>query len=107
MDDDFQQLETELKGLRPAKPSRALVSRIENELAIAPKSAARSQVWWLWTVALPVAAGVAFVVVQFSPKRPVRSEQTVAKNPPSAAQALTVTANEAPLKPVAAENVLV
>src|ERR1043165_9718008 len=103
MDDDFQQLETELKRLRPAEPSGELVSRIERELTSASPSAARSPLWWLWTVALPGAAGVAFVVVQFSPRRSVRPEQMIATHP-SAAQSPAATTKEAPLKPIAAEN---
>lgn len=109
MDDDLQQLEAELKSLRPARPSRVLENRIAGELATdgasAPVAAPAKRpaaprrrlasVHWLWSAALPVAAAIALIV--FSPGRRARP----------AAQVTDITpAGEVALKPVAAENVL-
>ena len=59
MDEELQQLEAELKRLRPAAPSAALESKIARELAVAAPTPARSR--WLWWGALPAAAAVAIL----------------------------------------------
>lgn len=103
MDDELQQLEAELKRLQPVAPAPALVGRVERELATAPARRRLAEVHWLWA-ALPAAAAVALVVVQFARERPVEPANEPLRVVPSVADVARTTA---PLKPVAAENVLV
>ena len=59
MDDDLQQLEAELKRLRPAAPTRDFLARLEREFAapgIAVPRRRAASLWWLW-------AGAGAVVV--------------------------------------------
>lgn len=104
MDDDLQQLEAELKSLRPIRPSRVLETRIASELASSTATAAAAptpkprkrplaSIHWLWSAALPVAAAIAILAV-LPGKRASRGGPRIDSNP------------AATLKPVAAENVL-
>lgn len=104
MDDELQQLEAELKQLRPAAPSRAVTARIARELAGA--AARRGPRWrdiamWLGAAALPAAAAIAVVMIQFGRTRPASASAPTA----GAAIVAAVAAADA-LKPVTAENVL-
>ena len=105
MDDELQQLEAELKALRPAAPSGLLTARIERELAApddtATGRAPRGAVRWLWAAALPAAAAVALMVGQYS-RRTARTTGLESGTPASAVAGDT----EAPFKPISAENVL-
>jgi hypothetical protein len=95
MDDELQQLEAELKRLRPVAPAPPLAARIGRELA----ARRPGRLWWTW-VALPAAAALAFVLVR--PERPGTDAPKVVASPapvPVVARAI--------FKPVAAENVLV
>lgn len=103
MDDELQQLEAELKRLQPVAPTPALVDRIEHELASAPARSRLAEVHWLWA-ALPAAAAVALVFVQFARERSAEPANEISGGVPALAEA---TAIVAPFKPVAAENVLV
>ncbi len=100
MDDDLQQLEAELKRLRPAAPTRTLLARLDRELA-APTAAIpvrrATPLWWFWAGALPSAAAFALMIALASRHQP-----------PTIAVASPSTAVDAPVafKPVAAENVL-
>src|SRR3954469_3958282 len=99
MDDELQLLETELKALSPAGPSRELVARLERELAQPVRQSA--PIFWLWAGALPAAAALAVSIGavmrrDLSPPAAMAPHQT----PALAAEARDV------LKPVAAENVL-
>ena len=102
MDDDLKQLEAELQRLRPAAPSRALLLRVERDLA-APAAQAASRaaapVRWVWFAALPAAAAIAVMLVQYSGRTPMNGSQTAAP--------AVVASGDAPLKPVATENVLI
>ncbi|MEO6244841.1 MAG: hypothetical protein ABIQ12_05350 [Opitutaceae bacterium] len=106
MDDDLKQLEVELQRLRPAAPSRALRLRVERELA-APALQVASRpvapVRWVWFAALPAAAAVAVMLVQYSRRNPVPRPMNGSQiaTPPVVASA------DAALKPVTTENVLV
>lgn len=98
MDDDLRQLEAELSRLRPAAPPARLVARLERELAPRPSARPRAVGRWWWAVALPAAAALALVWTQ------------VSRTPVASAPAPSVTAASAatpPMKPVAAENILV
>jgi hypothetical protein len=97
MDDELQQLEAELKELRPQPPSTELAARIGRELAqpLAPRELA--PVHRFWAVSLPAAAAVALVFTHFS------RESQLPAHRQAGGRALAV----APLKPVTAENVLV
>ena len=104
MDEELQQLETELKKLRPAPIPAALHSRLQHALgpAVAPELAAvvpgpRGRLHWWWAAALP--AAVAIVLV-FSFK--LRNQPPVAPLRDPA----PVAAAGGMLKPVAAQNVL-
>jgi len=61
MDDEFHDLEAELGRLRPAAPSRELLSRIERELA--PRH--RLVGGWIWA-AMPAAAAFAIGAAVFN-----------------------------------------
>lgn len=106
MDDEIKRLEGELAQLRPAAPSRALVKRVEAELATVP--APRSLPWleWVLAAALPAAALIALLLTLIP-----RGDQAIAKQEPKlnspAGVVAGVAVQEAPLKPVAAEKVLV
>jgi hypothetical protein len=106
MDDELQQLEAELKQLEPSAPPRELVARLERELNCEPVRRPLAGLRWLW-VALPAAAAIAMVLVQFSGSpKPIL---VPLGNTISTAHSLVIAAapNETPLKPVAAENVLI
>lgn len=95
MDDELQQLEAELKSLRPVAPSRDLETRIEADLTAKPRA-----LWWTW-LALPVAAAAAVALMLFtnpSPKVPTAVPAVTAAAPGPAERPV--------FKPVSAENVL-
>jgi hypothetical protein len=108
MDDELQQLEAELKALRPAAPSASLGARIKCDFAdsavaptaFGPKRGAivrrPAPLWWFCAAALPAAAAATFLLVVLSRREVPASGQIVA----AAEEPGTV------FKPVAAENVL-
>ena len=96
MDDELDELEAELNRLQPPPPSAALLRRIEAQLAEPAAPRTLAPVFRLWAVTLPAAAAVALVFTHFSPPAG-----------PSSPRTALGTAPAAPLKPVAAENVLV
>ena len=110
MDDDFSQLEVELKSLRPTAPSARVSAGIDAELATAvvsePPRVVRhtSRVWWLWAAALPAAAAVTLATFVWARRSPIgvvpRGAGTTLEGAQSAAAAAEL------YKPVAAENVL-
>lgn len=107
MDDDLQQLEAELKRLRPAVPTRDFLARIERELATPSVAAPGRRVaplWWLWAGVLPAAA--AFVVLIGVVVRKPQSGTDATSPPESVAEIAPPEETSAPFKPVAAENVL-
>ncbi len=95
MDDELQNLEAELKRLRPAAASRALRARVEHQLARPVGVQPVAPLRWVWFAVLPAAAAAVVVLLRYSQhppaSRPVRGDVIV----------------DAPLKPVATENVLV
>lgn len=111
MDDELKQLEAELKALQPAAPRRALVERLEAELAAPSVGAApskgkvvarTSRQWWRAAAALPIAAAIA-VAGYFAGRQgaarptPVVAAATAQPAPavaPQAAPTETVTASE-------------
>ena len=98
MDNELQDLEAELKRLRPLAPSRAAAENIARQLAT--PAAAPRRLAWVWT-ALPLAAMVAgFVLLQ---ERPAALVPTVVATP---TQASAVVAAIPTYKPVSAENLL-
>ena len=134
MDEDLKQLEAELMALQPAAPRRALVTRLEAELA--PASGATTPAaadnivrhparqWWAGAAAgLSIAAAIAVAAFFISrraaapatPLTPVQVAVTPAAVAPAPADPATpgkwvvqeITPAEAALfKPVASENVL-
>lgn len=100
MDEELQALESELKGLRPARVPARLAARMQRELGPgqmpAPVATGRSPWWWL--AALPAAAAV-LLVFRLAPGE-AAGDRTVVANAPAA-----LPAGET-LKPVAAQNVL-
>lgn len=110
MDDETRQLEAELARLRPSPPSRALVQRIEADLAISLTSARRSigRMGWIFAMTLPAAAALALMLTPFSRWRNHEREREL-PTPASSSKAAPVAAvsSEASMKPVAAEKVLV
>jgi hypothetical protein len=94
MDESLQDLEAELKRLRPAPVPPELVARIERELeAAAAGSRARRRTWWAWSMALPAAAALA-VLLASAMRRDFSASAPAAEKAPDL------------LKPVAAENLL-
>lgn len=97
MDDDLQQLEAELKSLRPVAPSRELEARIAADLNPKPRA-----LWWTW-LTLPVAAAAAVALMLYP--RPSPKDSPAA--PALAENATRAGPAERPVfKPVSAENVL-
>ncbi len=95
MDKELQELEAELRALRPVAPARALVQRIGTELRPGP---ARPSAWnWLWAAALPAAAVVAVAAALVMGRDLAPSVDSPARRDAIGAGLL---------KPVAAENVL-
>lgn len=96
MDDELQNLEAELKRLRPAPPSRALRDRVDRALARPAAVQPVAPLRWVWFAVLPAAAAAAVVVLMRYSQRP-----------PAAGPARGDVVAAAPLKPITAENVLV
>lgn len=99
MDDDFSQLEGELKRLRPRAPSALVAHRVERSLR--PRLS-RHRLWWM----LPLAAAAA-VALALRPGRvaaPGDLAQTGAVAPTPSLE--NPPAPSAVFKPVAVENVL-
>jgi len=96
MDDELQQLEAELKRLRP----RALAPALEARVGVALTRRRRTTIaWW---VALPLAAALAVALVPWRPPAPA-DPATLAADPATSA---AVVAAPDEYQPVAAENVL-
>lgn len=95
MDDELQQLEAELKRLRPVAPSRELWQRIGQELT-PPAQARQGGVGaWVWLTALPVAAAlIVFLAL------------TTRRSAPTSTESPAAGVSPALLKPVAAQNLL-
>ena len=101
MDDELLQLEAELKGLRPAAPTRDFLARLERE--ITPSAQRASRHWWLWAgVTLPLAAALALAFVM-TMRRPSTQTFVVASTP----RVSPPPAMPFAFKPIAAENLLV
>lgn len=109
MDDELKQLEAELERLQPARPSRALVQRIEADLIAKPEPVRRTidRMGWVFALALPAAAALALMLTLASRLRNREPAALPAVGASSEVAPVAVVANEAPLKPVAAEKVLV
>lgn len=105
MDDELHQLEAELKRLRPSAPSRELLGRIDDDLRTEVPGRPLLPIRWLWLAALPAAAAFAIVFSQRSP-HPGAGDQTQSRSALRAPNRGDASV-DAPLKPVAAENVLV
>lgn len=100
MDDELQDLESELKRLQPAAPSAALGARIEAALSGSSGLARRTRssrlnAMWL-AVLLPAAAAIALMIV---------NERALEAARPAARAHANVL--DPRLKPVSAENVLI
>lgn len=105
MDDELQQLEAELRQLRPTIPSARLTRKVGARLAEVSGRKDRRWLGWLLAGALPAAALIAVMITLFAAKRHDAGPQ-------DSREGLTMEAGEtAPqevrLKPVAAEKVLV
>src|SRR4051812_45956013 len=99
MDDEFQQLEAELKRLRPAAASPELMQRLERQLAVSgQRRGARFS--WIWFAGLPAAAAIVALVLSHSSRE--RAQRLAPEPAPIVAQTM-----EPSLKPVAAENLLI
>jgi hypothetical protein len=104
MDDDLQQLEAELKRLRPAGPSAPLRVRVGE--ALAPARPAHPPLWrGLWAAALPVAAAVAVMVFWPGETAPVQTARPKPDREPAGGAGLRMEPSDT-LKPVVVENVL-
>jgi hypothetical protein len=112
MDNEFSQLEAELKALRPVAPSRHVQVRIARELErgeVAARVTPSARAWWRWAAAVPAAAAVLILLVVFVRRVPPASpSENVAAAAAAAVSAAVVgeAESEAVFKPVSAENVL-
>src|SRR5215217_7060245 len=105
MDDELQQLEVELKRLQPVAPSAALSRRIETQLTASAKQRVFPGIAWIGALALPAAAVIALIMAN-NPgirRQAALPEARIVKGPARAG----VNATDAPLKPIAAEKILV
>lgn len=100
MDDEIQQLENELKRLRP----RALAPALEARVAEA--QARRRRVAVAWWVALPLAAALAVVVAPWRRTQLVTPTGATVAVPPVHVSTPAPVAEPDEYKPVAAENLL-
>lgn len=102
MDDEIQQLENELKRLRP----RAIAPALEARVAAAQVRRRRVAVGW-W-VALPLAAALAVVAAPWRRTQPAAPVAATVAVPPALVSTPTPVAKPVPdeYKPVAAENLL-
>lgn len=100
MDDELDQLEAELKRLRPMAPSDELIARLGRELDRAPANRRAGRTWWLWAGALPIAAALAILITVVT-----RPDAGRAFPVPPSASAVDGSA-DAPFQPVAADNLL-
>ena len=74
---DFSELETELKKLRPAPVSEELRARIEVALlqpnmptaGLLPRRSGRTSLWWSLGLGLTAASALVLVWLAFSPSR--------------------------------------
>lgn len=111
MDNEFSQLEAELKALRPVAPSRQVQARIARELergAGAARVTPSARAWWRWAAALPAAAAVLIMLVVFVRRVPpaTRVENIAAAVAPATAAVVGEADTEPAFKPISAENVL-
>src|SRR5215207_9852004 len=105
MDDDIKQLEAELARLRPATPSRALIKRVEAELATVSAPPSLPWIEWILAAALPAAALIALLLTLIPRTGETSAKQELKSHSPG--RVAGVASLEAPLKPIAAEKVLV
>jgi hypothetical protein len=96
MDDELNNLESELHGLQPVPVSRALSERVGAALVATPARGVNATVHWFWAAVLPAAAAVVAIMLQLIPAQ---------RGDPRSSSAFV--AGEVQLKPFAAENVLV
>ncbi len=111
MDNEFSQLEAELKALRPVAPSRHVQARIALELGrgeVSVRVTPSARAWWRWAAVLPAAAAVLILLVFFVRRVPPASVgENIAATTAPATGAMVREAESAPVfKPVSAENVL-
>src|SRR3954471_15661032 len=98
MDNEFEQLEAELRPRPLAAPSAALRERIGRDLA-APRRRARAPIIWFWAAALPAAAALA-IGIGTTMRRDL-------SQPTEPRRSVVAASDHRPvLKPIAAENVL-
>jgi hypothetical protein len=109
MDNEFSQLEAELKALRPVAPTRHVQARIARELErgeVSARVTPSARAWWRWAAALPAAAavliGLAVFVRRVPPASPVENDAAAA----TTAAVVGAADTEPAFKPVSAENVL-
>ncbi|MBI4623506.1 MAG: hypothetical protein HY736_09860 [Verrucomicrobia bacterium] len=106
MDDELQQLEAELKRLRPVAPSPELFRRVTSDLAPASRCERRANIPWLWAAVLPAAAAAVAIIFLPIARHDPTPQIEPATPPKVAATAATVMTSGEVLKPVAVENVL-
>jgi hypothetical protein len=119
MNDDFSNLEAELKRMRPCAPSSELQTRLAAALdrpaapTAQPVSTYRSAFswrswkWTLWPAAVAAAVVLALVITRRPDPVPPITDQTTHPVSGTAAEPLATTTPVADLyKPVSAENVL-
>lgn len=102
MDDELQQLEAELKQLRPVAPAARLMARVARELTVVARQQPEgARVHWLrWVLVPAIAAAAALAVMLVPVERPAGGTER-------GGGAVGADGGLGGLKPVAAENVLV
>ncbi len=99
MDDELNQLEAELRRMRPAAVPDELMLRIGRELARPAAPRPPAVVHWIWGVTVPAAAALAVWLAPAGLRAP--------QDGGTGMRAAATTVAEAALKPVKVENVLV
>jgi hypothetical protein len=103
MDEEFEQLEAELRRLRPITPDPRLRGAIARELAPVPSTNVfrRARTW----IALPIAAAIVGSLLYFTAFTPPNSDAPASSVTASTTVAAPTSAPQ--FKPVAARNILV
>jgi hypothetical protein len=110
MHDDFSELESELKSLRPRAASTELLAEIEREFASASSGTAHrayttATTWHSWKWAIWSAVAAASVALALAVYRPP-TVSAPAGHPDNSAAPIATTAPADVYKPIRADNVL-
>ncbi|MEO7415224.1 MAG: hypothetical protein ABIZ81_17915 [Opitutaceae bacterium] len=93
MDEDFKDLEEELRRLRPQSPSQRLVRRLES-VGLQRHGRGRGWMRWMAFPAMAAAVVLGFLFLRLSPPRPTAHPLATAAFKPVAAENLLLDASD-------------